>query len=94
MNTFNMQALKPDSKKVGVNGSLLLLRDRRNNYRKNRMIVAYRYRSNWKGMPQFFLNSEELATLWHFPIFLQTKAPGTAKTEAKKSEAPANIPFA
>lgn len=94
MNTFNMQALKPDAKKVGVNGSLLVMKDRRNNWRKNHMIVAYRNRSNWKGMSQFLCSSEELATLWHFPIFLQTKAPGTTKTEAKKSEAPANVPFA
>ncbi len=94
MNTFNMQALKPDSKKVGVNGSLLIMKNKRNNWRKNHMIVAYRNRSNWKGMSQFLCSSEELATLWHFPIFLQTKAPGTTKTEAKKSEAPANIPFA
>ena len=94
MNTFNMQALKPDSKHVGVNGSLLITKDHRNDHRKNHMIKAYRARSNWKGMSWFHLSSEELATLWHFPIFLQVKAPGTVKTEANKSEPPSNIPFA
>jgi hypothetical protein len=92
INTFNMQALKPSSK-VGVNGTLWWFKDRRNNERKSKMIRAYRSRSGHTGLNKFFLSSEELATLWHFPILIQVKAPGLRRIEAKKSEAPANIPF-
>ncbi|MCE9586667.1 hypothetical protein K8R04_05170 [Candidatus Uhrbacteria bacterium] len=92
VNTFNMQALKPSSK-VGVNGTLWWFKDRRNAQRKSKMVRAYRSRSGWSGLPKFFMSSEELATLWHFPILLQVKAPGLRRIEAKKSEAPANIPF-
>jgi hypothetical protein len=92
VNTFNMQALKPSSK-VGVNGALWWFKDRRNNERKSNMIRAYRSRSGWTGLNKFFMGAEELATLWHFPILLQVKAPGLRRIEAKKSEPPSNIPF-
>lgn len=92
LNTFNMQALRPNSK-VGVNGSLWWFKDQRNNERKTTMIKAYRSRSGWTGLNKFFLSVEELATLWHFPILIQIKAPGLRRIEAKKSEPPANIPF-
>ncbi len=92
VNTFNMQSLKPSSV-VGVNGALWWFRDKRNNERKSKMVRAYRSRSGWTGLSKFFLSTEELATLWHFPILLQVKAPGLRRIEAKKSEAPANIPF-
>lgn len=94
MNTFNMQALKPELKKVGLGGSPLIMKDRRFNARKNKMINAYRSRSAWKGMPSYNLSIEELATLWHFPILMQVKAPQLERVEAKKSEPPMNVPFA
>ena len=92
-NTAHMQSLKPESKKVGVNGTLWWFKDQRNNLRKTKLMTAYRLRSNWKGMPNFFLSTEELATLWHFPILIQVKAPQLLRTQAKKSEAPANLPY-
>jgi hypothetical protein len=92
-NTFNMQALKPESKHVGVNGTLWWFKDSRNNTRKNHLISAYEHRSAHHGLPHFFLCSEELATLWHFPILNQVRAPQLRRTEAKRSEPPANIPF-
>jgi hypothetical protein len=93
MNTFNMQALKPESKHVGVNGTLWWFKDSRNNHRKEHLISAYKHRSGHHGLHHFFLSSEELATLWHFPILNQVRAPQLRRTEAKKAEPPANIPF-
>lgn len=93
-NTFNMQALKPEMKRVGNSSALWWFKSQRNNLRKNKMMAAYRARSSWSGLPQFQLSAEELATLWHFPILLQIKAPKLRRIEAKKSEPPANIPFA
>ncbi len=92
-NTNDMLALKPESKKVGMNSTLWFFKDRRNNERKKRLLRAYIGRSNWVGTPAFFLNIEELATLWHFPISMQVKAPQLRKTEAKRAEPPINLPF-
>ena len=92
-NTFNMQALKPEMKRVGNSGALWWFKSQRNNLRKNKMILAYRNRSSWSGLPAFHMDSEELATLWHFPILMQVKAPRLRRIEAKKSEPPSNIPF-
>ncbi len=93
LNTNDRFALKPEGKHVGVNGTLLLFKDQRNNTRRNHFMHAYAQRSNWAGMPSFMLNIEELATLWHFPILMQVKAPSLLRTQAKKSEPPSNIPF-
>ncbi|MCC6563329.1 hypothetical protein IT087_00375 [Candidatus Uhrbacteria bacterium] len=92
-NTFNMQALKPETKHVGINGTLWWFKDRRNSERKGKLVRAYRKRNASVGLKPFFLCSEELATLWHFPILMQVKAPQLRRTEAKKAEPPANIPF-
>lgn len=93
-NTNNMQSLKPESKKVGVNGALWWFKASRNNDRKGRLVRAYRNRSNWAGTANFHLCTEELASLWHFPHSLQVKSPQLKKTETKRSEPPANLPFA
>ncbi len=92
-NTNNMLSIKPDFDKVGNSGKLWWFKNTRNNGRKTRMMLAYRNRSNWSGLPNFHLCTEELATLWHFPISIQSKSPQLKKTESKKSEPPENIPF-
>jgi hypothetical protein len=93
-NTNDMQALKPESKKVGVNSTLFLFKKRRNDRRKEKLTSAYRRRSNWVGVPSFHLGTDELASLWHLPVIKDVKAPRLKKTEAKKSEPPGNLPFA
>jgi hypothetical protein len=92
-NTNDMQSLKPESKRVGMNGTLWFFKDHRNNERKHKLMSAYRHRSNHEGMHYFALDIEELATLWHFPISIQVRAPQLRKTESKRSEPPINLPF-
>lgn len=92
-NTNDMQSLKPESKRVGMNGTLWFFKDHRNNERKRRLMAAYKHRSNHEGMHYFALNIEELASLWHFPISMQVRAPQLKKTESKRSEPPINLPF-
>jgi hypothetical protein len=92
-NTNNMQSLKPESKKVGINGALWWFKESRNNTRKTHLISAYRNRSDWFGTPSYHLNTEELASLWHFPHTMQVKAPQVQKTESKRTEPPPNLPF-
>jgi len=93
-NTFHMQALKPEMKHVAGSSSIWWFKTRRNNHRKHKIMQEYRWRTNWGGLRNFSLSTEELATLWHFPILIQVKAPSLGRTEAKKTEAPANVPFA
>lgn len=92
-NTNDMQSLKPESKKVGMNSTLWFFKAQRNNARKTRLIAAYRRRSNWSGKGGFCLNTEELASLWHFPMTLNIKVPQVKSTEVKHSPPPSNIPF-
>ena len=92
-NTLHMQTLVPNSKKIGINSSFWILKDRRNNYRKNKLIRAFQQRSDSVGLPPFFLCTEELATLWHFPNLIQVKAPQLRRTQSKKTDPPAYIPF-
>ncbi len=93
MNTNDMLSLKPEGKHVGVNGALLFMREKRNNIRKNRLINYYKARSAFDGSPPYYLCTEELATLWHFPHTYQVKAPHLKKRDMKYSEPPMNLPF-
>ncbi len=91
-NTFHMQALKPDFKKTGMSSAIWFFKDRRNDKRKTRLLDYYRHRDG-AGVSRYFLSAEELATIWHFPILLQVKAPTLRQIQSKKSTAPTNIPF-
>lgn len=89
----NMQVIKPDFKHIGINGALWWFKQRRNDHRRSHLMHSYIARSIWSGLPSSHMSSEELATLWHFPLTIQVKSPQLRKTEAKKTEPPANIPF-
>lgn len=61
------------------------------NRRRNKIIRNYIARSG-AGGKTFILNTEELATLYHFPI-LTVKAPLMPRLEMKKSEPPSYLPI-
>lgn len=75
-----------------------VLRERRRKYRQKRMFRNYIMRLPPKfpkmtGPGNNFYNSEELATMWHFPIKItSTSVPTAAYVEAKKGGPPANLP--
>ena len=72
-------------------------RDRRQEKYKREMFNAYRLRSFFFPPYQnyhqnaFVLNTEELATIYHFPGNVSA-TPTLAKITSKKSEPPANLP--
>jgi len=49
------------------------------------------YRGKWFYSKPFILNSEELATIYHYPGLIAT-APTLKRIPSKKSEAPSNLP--
>ncbi len=59
--------------------------------RQNHLMRAYVNRDIGWGGPMYILNTEELATLFHFPM-TEVKAPLVQKTEAKKAEPPFSLP--
>lgn len=87
-NTLDLNGFKSHSK---TKSTVDYFRKRREPGRKKRIVLAYKYRSNWRGWAHHILNIEELATLWHFPV-LEVKAPFLKKTEAKRMEPPFALP--
>jgi len=72
--------------------------DRRLYLRKRKLFRNYRERldsffprsGKWPGV--FILNTEELASLFHFPGRAVAPAPGVSRVEAKRGEAPPELP--
>ncbi len=59
--------------------------------RQRKLMAAYKGRSWGIGATPFYLNTEELATLWHFPT-IAIKAPLIKKSESKRAEPPVGLP--
>jgi hypothetical protein len=66
-------------------------------HKKRRILNAYKHRGYfWNEFKRktFVLNTEELATIYHFPSSVGISAtPGFERITSKKSEAPANLPL-
>lgn len=66
------------------------------NYKKRQLFKGYKLRDFDIGIPMFIMNTEELASLYHFPITTETTSviSSIVQTDSKKSQAPANLPVA
>lgn len=66
------------------------------NYRKHWFLKGYKNRSVYIGAPKFLLSTEEVASLFHFPITAEDKAsPSLVQSVASKtSRPPADLPVA
>lgn len=61
--------------------------------RKQRNLMKGYKTRNWGiGATPFFLNAEEIASLWHFPA-ISIKAPLVKKAEARRAEPPVGLPI-
>ncbi len=87
----DLNSYKPDMD-VTITSAKYLWKESRLSGRKNRLMKAYKRRSNWRGRLSGILNIEELATLWHFPIEEAVKAPMLQKVPSRKSAAPSYLP--
>jgi hypothetical protein len=77
--------------KATKTGDIIWFKNMRMLDRKRRNLYNYRNRSIWRGRKEFFLNVEELATLFHFPT-IDVKAAQVLKTETKRAGAPTSLP--
>jgi uncharacterized glyoxalase superfamily protein PhnB len=59
--------------------------------KQHRLMLGFQKRSWGIGATPFFLNVEEMATLWHFPA-VNIKAPLIKKLESKRGEPPVGLP--
>lgn len=60
-------------------------------WRQKLLYLGYINRSSGRGRFPYILNTEELATIWHFPL-KETQAPLLSKAASKKAEPPAGLP--
>jgi hypothetical protein len=77
---------------VTVTSTAYFAKVKRLNYRKGKVLTNYINRSAWAGRSPGIFNIEELATIWHFPIEANVKAPLLQKTPAKKAKPPISLP--
>jgi hypothetical protein len=86
---LNLNGFYPDPRtKTSVNYWFTKYRAKK---RKSALVKAYKGRSGAAGHSSFILNTEELATLWHFPG-MEIRTPLLKRTETKKSQAPSSLP--
>lgn len=88
---MNANGLKPDMGGTGTSSAYYVWIERRRNTRKNNIMGAYRRRDGVAGTRAKPLNTEELASIWHFPG-LSVKAPFVKATSFKKMAAPVSLP--
>lgn len=87
-NTKNLNALRPDPKTTSIVKGLF--KERRSFVRKRRLYNLYKLRAFAKK--SFIMNTEELATIFHFPSSVIV-APRLERAEAKKGGPPSNLPI-
>lgn len=88
-NTLNLNGFKPNTA-VGPRVKTIFFRKQREYMRKRALFSNYKLRLPTSKV--FVFNTEELATIYHFPATV-VEAPTTPRVEAKKAEPPANLPI-
>ena len=89
-NTVNLNAFKGDGKQ-GTSADQPF-KKRREYLKKAKFIDRYIKRKFGKKEKVFILNTEELATIYHYPIIV-VEAPTMRRVEAKKAEPPVSLPI-
>jgi hypothetical protein len=76
-------------------GLSIMRSDKARNIERQDMLDAYKRRAYFYRpfrRPHFVLNSEELATIYHFPSLITMMTPTVERIGSKKAEAPSNLP--
>lgn len=88
-NTLNLNGFKPNPE-AGSRVKTIFFKKQREYLRKRSLLYYYKLRL--PGKKVFVFNTEELATIYHFPSTV-VEAPTTPRVEAKTAEPPANLPI-
>jgi hypothetical protein len=91
-NTFHLNSFKPasDSK---TNGPQYFMRERRRYWREKKIFLEYQWRDMWGYEAGQWMSTEELATVYHFPV-KYVRAPGVERAKAGREAPPENLPYA
>lgn len=90
--SLDLNNFKPDMNKTATS-TAYFFKESRLNHRKNSIVQNYIARDGGAGRKMGILNTEELATLWHFPIESVVKAPLIQKAPGRKAEPPSSLPI-
>lgn len=88
---LDLNNLRPDMDLTATK-TAYFSKDSRLIVKKNALIQNYINRSG-AGKSPGVMNIEELATLWHFPLEANVKAPFIQKAPGRKSDAPSSLPI-
>ncbi len=88
--SLTLNGIKPN-KKYGTFAGHFIFPDRIRNFKKGKVIRAYKRREQGYGTPQV-MNIEELATLYHPPT-LYVKTANLMQADAKRGAAPTTLPL-
>lgn len=88
---LDLNNFKPDMNMTATK-TAYFSKDSRLITKKNTLMQNYIERST-AGRNPGVLNIEELATLWHFPLEANVKAPFIQKAPGRKADAPASLPI-
>lgn len=94
-NSPNLNSFKADNDASSISNAWLDFSGNKLLEKKKRFLSLYKRRGYFPplyGGKSFTMNTEELATLFHFPGQV-VKSTTLKRTNAKKSEAPANLPI-
>lgn len=89
---LDLNNFKPDMNVTGTK-TAYFNKDSRLITKKNTLMQNYINRSGYDGRTPGILNIEELATLWHFPLEANVKAPMIQKAPGRKADAPSSLPI-
>lgn len=88
---LDLNNIRPDMGTTGTK-TAYFAKDSRLIHKKNTLMSNYIARTAWSGRLPGLYNIEELATLWHFPLEANVKAPLIQKAPGRKSDAPSSLP--
>lgn len=88
---LDLNNLKPDVN-ITMTKTAYFNKDSRLITKKNSIMRNYVNRDGSAGRNPGLYNIEELATLWHFPIEANVKAPMIQKAPGRKADAPSSLP--
>ena len=89
---LDLNSFKPDTKKTMTSTAYFFKESRLNN-KKSSIARNYVSRDGSAGRQMGIFNTEELATIWHFPIESVVKAPLIGKAPGRKAEPPSSLPI-